>query len=64
MNQTLEINFPDMKFTFADFFCGCGGLSLGFIQAGLKCIAAMDRAEDALHNIKLQVEFIERNLEL
>ena len=43
-----EILFPDMELTFADFFCGCGGLSLGFINAGLKCISAMDIAPDAL----------------
>ncbi|EXY25149.1 putative membrane protein [Bacteroides fragilis str. 2-F-2  len=23
--------FPDMSHTFADFFCGCGGLSLDLI---------------------------------
>lgn len=43
-----QILFPEMKYTFADFFCGCGGLSLGFIQAGLKCISAMDFAPDAV----------------
>lgn len=48
METLQEFSFPEMKHTFADFFCGCGGLSLGFIQAGLKCIAAMDRSEDAL----------------
>lgn len=43
------IDFPDLNNTFADFFCGCGGFSLGFIKAGLKCISAMDIAPDALH---------------
>jgi site-specific DNA-cytosine methylase len=43
-----SILFPEMELTFADFFCGCGGLSLGFINAGLKCISAMDIAPDAL----------------
>ncbi len=38
----LPIPFPKMDYTFADFFCGCGGFSLGFIQAGMKCISAMD----------------------
>jgi site-specific DNA-cytosine methylase len=46
-NQT-TILFPEMELTFADFFCGCGGLSLGFINAGLKCISAMDMDPDAL----------------
>ena len=49
------LTFPDTRHTFADFFCGCGGLSLGFIQAGLKCISAMDIAPDAIarywHNL-------------
>ena len=43
-----DIMFPDMSHTFADFFCGCGGLSLGFIQAGLKCISAMDISHEAI----------------
>ena len=47
MNQ-LELNFPDTRYTFADFFCGCGGLSLGFIKAGLKCISAMDISPEAI----------------
>jgi site-specific DNA-cytosine methylase len=46
--KQLSLLFPDMRHTFADFFCGCGGLSLGFILAGLKCISAMDIAPDAL----------------
>jgi len=48
-NTQCSIPFPKMELTFADFFCGCGGFSLGFIQAGLKCISAMDIAHDALH---------------
>lgn len=47
-NIQSNIMFPDMRYTFADFFCGCGGLSLGFIQAGLKCISAMDFAPEAI----------------
>ena len=49
MNLQQKILFPEMELTFADFFCGCGGISLGFINAGLKCISAMDIAPDALH---------------
>ena len=37
----LQLRFPDMSNTFADFFSGCGGMSLGFMQSGMKCIAAM-----------------------
>ena len=43
-----SILFPDTRHTFADFFCGCGGLSLGFIQAGLKCVSAMDIAPEPI----------------
>lgn len=43
-----EIIFPDTTHTFADFFCECGGLSLGLIQAGLKCVSAMDFDPDAI----------------
>lgn len=46
--KQMTIPFPKMDHTFADFFCGCGGLSLGLIQAGLKCISAMDISPDAL----------------
>lgn len=48
MNTQTSILFPDTRYTFADFFCGCGGFSLGFIQAGLKCISAMDIAPEAI----------------
>lgn len=55
MPKQQSILFPDTSRTFADFFCGCGGLSLGFIQAGLKCVSAMDIAPDAIatywHNL-------------
>ena len=31
-----------------DLFCGCGGLSLGFIKAGMDVVAAFDNWQDAL----------------
>jgi len=34
--------------TAIDFFCGCGGISLGFIQAGFEIVAAVDYDEKAL----------------
>ncbi len=43
----LDINFPNTDFTFADFFAGCGGFSLGFIQAGMKCVSALEFNTDA-----------------
>lgn len=42
-----EITFPDTSKTFADFFAGCGGFSLGLIQAGLKCVSALEFNDDA-----------------
>ena len=55
LNFQSTIQFPEMDLTFADFFCGCGGFSLGFINAGLKCVSAMDNSPDALmtywHNL-------------
>lgn len=39
---------PNSKYTFADMFCGCGGLSLGFIQAGFRPIEFIDIFDDAL----------------
>lgn len=42
-----EITFPDTRQTFADFFAGCGGFSLGLIQAGLKCVSAIEWNDDA-----------------
>ncbi len=31
-----------------DLFCGCGGLSLGFMKAGMELVAAIDNWDDAL----------------
>ena len=31
-----------------DLFCGCGGLSLGFENAGMDVVAAFDNWQDAL----------------
>ena len=46
-----------------DLFCGIGGLSLGFEQAGFDVISAIDMWEDAVitynHNRKLKVAKVE-----
>lgn len=47
MNQQIPITFPNYKQSFADFFAGCGGFSLGLIQAGLKCVSAVEWNDDA-----------------
>lgn len=36
------------KYTVLDLFCGCGGLSLGFEQAGYKVLAGIDIWKDSL----------------
>lgn len=36
------------RYTFADLFCGCGGLSAGFIDAGYRPIDFVDIFKDAL----------------
>lgn len=42
MINQLQFNFPDFSNTFADFFAGAGGYSLGFIEAGMKCVSAIE----------------------
>lgn len=35
--------------TFASLFCGAGGGSLGFTQAGWECVGAFDADAEACH---------------
>lgn len=46
---------PRMKKKFASLFSGCGGLDLGFIQAGYKCIAAYDFDKDAAAAYRINI---------
>jgi site-specific DNA-cytosine methylase len=46
--RQLKLQFPDLRYTFADFFCGAGGFSTGMIQAGMKCIAAVENEPYAI----------------
>ena len=48
-SPTIPILFPNFSHTYAEFFAGAGGLSLGFKQAGLKCISALERDVSAAH---------------
>lgn len=52
-----------MKNKIIDLFCGCGGLSLGFEQAGFKPVLAIDMWKDAVltynHNRKEKVAICE-----
>ena len=36
------------KYTVLDLFCGCGGLSLGFQNAGFNIVAAFDNWPEAI----------------
>lgn len=50
-NMKVRINIEDLldeKYTVIDLFCGCGGLSLGFEQAGYNVLLGIDNWEDAL----------------
>lgn len=50
-NMKVRINTKDLldkKYTVVDLFCGCGGLSLGFEQAGYNVLLGIDNWEDAL----------------
>lgn len=44
-----------MTTKFASLFSGCGGLDLGFIQAGFKCIAAFDIDKNAVETYKKNI---------
>ncbi len=55
-----------LNYTFVDLFCGAGGLSLGFQQGGLRCVAALDHDEAAISTYRLnfqdhvqQIEIVE-----
>lgn len=43
---------PLKKLSFVDAFAGCGGLSLGLMQAGLKGLFAIERDENAFETLK------------
>jgi len=46
-----HINTPKQNHwpTAVDLFCGCGGFSLGFIEAGFHVLAGLDCSVDAMH---------------
>ncbi|MFC5279314.1 DNA cytosine methyltransferase [Halorubrum rubrum] len=47
-NDRMETNEPaEDELLYADLFSGCGGMSLGFEQAGFRCVGAVDQNDDA-----------------
>lgn len=42
-----------IEVTFSDLFCGAGGLSLGFAQAGFRCVQAIDSNPVAVKTYRL-----------
>lgn len=48
------MNEPVNKLKFIDLFCGCGGLSLGFKQAGFIPVAGIDFNESAIKNVSVK----------
>ncbi len=47
-----------------DLFCGCGGLSLGFQEAGFDVVAAYDKWQAALNVYRLNFDHPAENLDL
>ncbi|KAH0405003.1 S-adenosyl-L-methionine-dependent methyltransferase, partial [Aureobasidium melanogenum] len=48
-----HISDTDSTFTFADFYCGAGGVSVGARQAGFKIVYGVDHDEDACSTYRL-----------
>ena len=48
-----EMKMGKKKLTCLDFFCGCGGLSKGFEQAGYRVLAGIDFEQSALNTFEL-----------
>ena len=40
------------EYNFIDLFAGCGGLSLGLVNAGFKGVFAVEKTEDAFKTLK------------
>src|SRR5689334_19278558 len=59
-----ENNQRKAGLSFASLFSGCGGFDLGFIEAGFRCITAMDfdPAAVEVYNQNIGTHAIERDL--
>ena len=59
--ETCDRGFVSMKTcrpapAFIDLFSGCGGLSLGFLQAGYRCLLAVDNDPKSVHCYNLNLK--------
>jgi DNA (cytosine-5)-methyltransferase 1 len=52
----MDKNILDRPLNVLDLFCGCGGLSLGFIQAGYNVLLGVDFDEAALETYKYNLK--------
>jgi DNA (cytosine-5)-methyltransferase 1 len=50
-----DFDFGPEAPTAIDLFCGCGGASLGFIQAGFNVLCGIDLADDALKTYQMNI---------
>jgi len=46
------MSHENKQLTFIDLFAGCGGLSLGLMQAGWKGLFAVEKSPDAFRTLK------------
>src|ERR1051325_406130 len=51
-NNNEDIKIGSAAPTFIDLFAGCGGLSLGLLQAGWRGICAIEKNKDAFETLK------------
>jgi len=55
MTKHFEKSYGPDAPTFIDLFCGCGGATLGFIQAGYNHLCGIDIARDALATYQFNI---------
>lgn len=51
----LGCSIPMAKPQFVSLFAGCGGMDLGFVQAGFEPVAAYDNWDSAVENYKRNI---------
>jgi DNA (cytosine-5)-methyltransferase 1 len=63
LTQTVTTNIANLKRTFIDLFCGCGGFSLGMERAEFQCLAAIDFNHEAVKVFKANFAHVPHALE-